>query len=193
MSCWKPRAIRNDAVSSISDMATCATTSILRPHKRLRPGTSTSADFSAFTRSTRVLWSAGARPQRSAHSTDNATHASSTRLSIWNGTAFGKSVIKTMLSLLWNHSMTPYPIATPANPPRVASIRLSVNSSRISRSLPAPSANRTAISRALARARLRRSPATLVQATSRTASARITNTTPNFQFSSSIVRAWNWV
>ena len=64
--CWKLRAIRKDAVSSIRDMETCATTSTFRPHSRLRPGTSTSADLSPFTRSVRVLCSAGARPQRSA-------------------------------------------------------------------------------------------------------------------------------
>src|SRR2546425_4464 len=30
-------------------METCATTSMFRPHRRLRPGTSTSADLSPFT------------------------------------------------------------------------------------------------------------------------------------------------
>ncbi len=84
-------------------------------------------------------------------------------------------------------------MAIPAIPPKDARIKLSVNSSRMRRRRPAPSAKRTAISRARARERLRRSPATLVQATSRTANARITKITPNFQFSSSMVRAWNWV
>src|SRR6266852_1117715 len=72
-------------------------------------------------------------------------------------------------------------MAIPTNPPKDARIRLSVTSSRMSRKRPAPSANRTAISRVRVRARLRRSPATLVQATSRTASPRITKITPNFQ------------
>ena len=84
-------------------------------------------------------------------------------------------------------------MAIPTNPPKDARIRLSVNSSRMSRKRPAPIANRMAISRVRAPARLRRSPATLVQATSRTASARITKITPNFQLRSSRVRASNWV
>ncbi len=42
------------------------------------PGTSTSADLSPFTRSVRVLCSAGAKPQRSALTTDNTRLASST-------------------------------------------------------------------------------------------------------------------
>ena len=79
-------------MSSISDVATCATTSAFRPHRRLRPGTSTSADLSPLTRSARVLCSAGARPQASALKTDNATLASSTRVSIWNGIVTGNSV-----------------------------------------------------------------------------------------------------
>ena len=52
--CWKPRYIRNDAASSIRDMAICATTSALRPHRRLRPpsgSSSPSADLSPVTRS----------------------------------------------------------------------------------------------------------------------------------------------
>ena len=88
----KLRAIRKAAVSSIRDIATCATTSTLRPQRRWRPGTSTSADLSPFTRSARVLWSAGARPHATALSTDSATAAASTRPSIRNGTVTGSSL-----------------------------------------------------------------------------------------------------
>ena len=79
-------------MSSISEVATCATTSTLRPQSRLRPGRSASADLSPFTRSARVLCSAGASPQRSAHSKDNARQANSTRVSMRNGMIVGSSV-----------------------------------------------------------------------------------------------------
>ncbi len=90
--------------------------------------------------------------------------------------------------------MPPYPTAIPTSPPRSARTRLSVSSSRTSRNRPAPMASRTAISRVRVEARLKSSPATLVQATSSTARARIVKTTPNFQLMSlSRVRIWNWV
>src|SRR4029078_12915493 len=101
------------AVRSISDVATCATTSAFLAHRRLRPDPSTPADLSPLTRSTRVPWSAGASPQASAFRTDKATHASSTRVSIWNGIVVGKAV--GMLSVVRN-LMPPYPTATPPSP-----------------------------------------------------------------------------
>src|SRR6266404_5541670 len=122
------------------------------------------------------------RPQRSALKTDNARLASSTRVSNRKGMVTGNSL--GMLKVRRNF-MPPYPTAIPPNPPKHERIRLSVSSKRISRKRPAPMANRTAISRVRERARLKRSPATLVHATSRTASARITKTTMNFQLPSS--------
>ena len=73
-------------------------------------------------------------------------------------------------------------------PPSAARTRLSASSRRTIRPRPAPIARRTAISRVRLRARERSRPATLVQATRSTASARIAKTTPNFQLSSSTVR-----
>ncbi len=172
-------------------MAICATTRALRPHRRLRPGSSPAADFNPFTRSARVLCSAGARPQKSAERTDSARLVTSTRVSIRNGTLTGNSV--GIVNVLKN-SMPTYPTTIPANPPSNARTRLSVRSSRISRKRPAPIARRTAISRLRVRARLKRSPAALVHATRSTASARIVKITPNFQLTSlSCVRISNWV
>ncbi len=84
--------MRNDAASSIRDIAICATTSAFRPQKRLRPGSSPSADLRPLIRSPRVLCSAGASPQKTALRTDSARAASSTRVSIRNGTLIGSSV-----------------------------------------------------------------------------------------------------
>ena len=84
----KLRNIRNDAVSSIKDNATCATTSAFRPQRRLRPGGSTSADLSPVTgpcvRSERRRQAAQERAQGGQH---DARHI--TRVSMWNGTVIG--------------------------------------------------------------------------------------------------------
>ena len=87
-----------------------------------------------------MLCSAGARPHTIALKADNARLASSTRVSNRNGIVTGNSagMVRVCKNLI-----APYATAIPANPPRHASIRLSVNSIRISRKRPAPIANRT--------------------------------------------------
>ena len=107
----------------------------------------------------------------------------------------GKSVMNTTLCLVVEPLYDArIPMAIPAIPPRGPESGFPLAAAEYSRRRPAPRAKRTAISRVRERARLRRSPATLVQATSRTARARITKITPNFQFSSSSrVRISNWV
>ena len=123
-------------MSSISESATCATTSAFRPHRRLRrTGASTSAALSPLTNPRASLCSAGARPQAIALTIDSAMLASSTRRSSWKGRTTGNSL--GTLSV-WKNRIAAYATAMPPRPPRHASIRLSVNSSRISRKRPAP-------------------------------------------------------
>jgi len=129
-----------------------------------------------------VACRAGARPQTNALTTDIAMLASSTRTSIRNGIVVGSVV--GMLKVL--RACTPrYPTPMPASPPRHARIRLSVSSSRIRRKTSGAQRQTDGDFRAfLVRARLNRSPATLVQATSSTASARTEKITLNFQLMS---------
>src|ERR1044072_3266868 len=117
---WKLRAMRNEAVSIVSEIATCATTSAFRPHRRLRPGRSMSAALSPVTRSARELCSAGASPHRSALTPDMTRHARRTRVSIRNGMVTGSSGgIRNLPQKL----ITPYATAIPPNHPRHAEAR----------------------------------------------------------------------
>ena len=128
---WNPRYIRNDAARSIRDMATCATTSALRPQRRLRPcpSSSPSADLRPFTRSVRVLCSAGARPQKRALRTDSA------RLAEQHARVHPERDLDRQLGgnrePCVRTGCRRIRRAIPPSPPRNARTRLSVRSSRI--------------------------------------------------------------
>lgn len=163
---WMPPACRSDRTksspqtTSSTDIATCATTNACRRRSRLGPDLAPSP-FMALTRSVFAACKAGTRPKRTAVATASITENATTRQSRRMSTAMaagitGSSARRPRIS----HDASTMPPTAPA----IDSSRLSVMSWQTMRALPAPTAMRTATSRARASERASSMPATFVQA-----------------------------
>ncbi len=164
----KPSTRTADITSRTSERATWPATIVLRPHRRRLPPLSASVAFSAGTRSGRVIRSAGASPNNSVLPTETSSVKSKTLVSTVVAIDHPKSLGNGMLA---KNSAPASATTMPASPPATATTRFSSRSCRTSAPRLAPIARRTAISRERARARLSSRPATLAQATAKTARA----------------------
>ena len=151
------------AVTSISDTAICATTSVPRTAKRRSPARPRPASLSASPAATLLNPSTGATPATIADAQASAAVNPSTRQSSASSSDTSLSHV-----LNWRTRSAPLQPAktSPRAAPAIATIRLSVKSSRASRPREPPSAIRTLSSRRRASARATSRLAMFVQATS---------------------------
>ena len=151
------------AVTSTSDTAICATTSVPRTAKRRSPATPRPASLSASPAATLFSPSTGATPATIADAQASAAVNPSTRQS-------SASSSDTLLSHVLNCRTRRAPLqlakTSPRAAPAIATIRLSVKSSRASRQREPPSAILTLSSRRRASARATSRLAMFVHATS---------------------------
>ena len=146
--------------TSVTLSATCATRNACLSLDRLEnPCAST---FSAPAGCAADVCNAGASPEASAARSDIPVVKAITRLSSVSDSTIGNGSADSQLR---SSEVTPRARTNPAAPPIAKSSVVSVRSCRTSRPRPAPSDNRTAISRRLAAPRASRMPETLAHAT----------------------------